>query len=111
MCIDQHLTEEEKACCFEPKQSASWPPPPPIERWLAELRATANSIHPTPSVLELVKINVQQQLKKVVSLPVVQEAWAGRGIGNLQGVHGWWYELGTGLVHDMNISVYAPKKK
>ena len=55
-------------------------------------------------MLELVKINIRHQLQKVLELPVVQEAWEGRGVGSLKGVHGWWYELETGYVHDLGIS-------
>lgn len=108
VCLDQHLTEKDKAECFEPSQSASWPPPAPIDKWLTPLRELAESYPHPPTVQELVEENVRKQVQKVVTLPVVQSAWEKFGKGVLKGVHGWWYELEEGLVHDLNVSVYGP---
>ena len=110
VCIDQHLTERDIVECFKTTQSTSWPPPAPIDQWLQPLRDLAESYPHPPTVLELVKANVQEQVKKMVELPVVQGAWASVPGGKaLKGVHGWWYELETGLVHDLNIGVYGPE--
>ena len=104
VCLDQHLTEIDIAQCFEPSQKATWPPPPPLDKWLTPLRDLAQS-YPHPTVQEIVEVNVREQVKKVASLPVVQDAWVQCG-GKLKGVHGWWYELETGLVHDLNVSTH-----
>ncbi|KXS19983.1 carbonic anhydrase [Gonapodya prolifera JEL478] len=58
---------------------------------------------PAPARLSLtVKLNVANSLRNVCLSPAVREAWKdGRDLS----VHGWVYDLGTGLVEDLGISV------
>lgn len=108
VCLDQHLTARDIAQCFEPSQKATWPPPAPIAEWLTPLRELAQS-YPHPTVQQIVEANVREQVRKVAELPIVQNAWEEKG-GNLKGVHGWWYQLETGLVHDLHVSVHGPSQ-
>jgi carbonic anhydrase len=53
----------------------------------------------------LCELNVIEQVRQVASLPVVHEDWAqGRELF----VHGWMYDLRTGLLHDMKTSICGP---
>ena len=119
VCIDQHLTERDKAQCFCKGERSNWPPRQPVDQWLQDLRNFAVSLppRPTPTVLNVVKMNVQNQVDNLLSLETVKTGWAPPPSpdGNepqegprLKGVHGWWYELDTGFVHDLNVSMYAP---
>lgn len=91
----------------EPKETASWPPPPPLDVWLTPLRDLAESLPQPPTVLELVQINIKQQVQNLVQTDVVRNHWAGTGRGRLVSVHGWMYELETGRVQDLNCSIYG----
>ncbi|PSR99057.1 hypothetical protein PHLCEN_2v4214 [Hermanssonia centrifuga] len=86
----------------KPLQTTNWPPPAPLDTWLAPLRELALSYPTPPSVLELVKANIQQQVMNLLKLPVVKNAWMG---GKLKGVRGWIYELETGHASDLGINV------
>ena len=90
------------------RETVSWPPPPPLDTWLAPLRALAESLPEPKTVLELVKANVREQVLTVVKSDVVQSHWfSPSGRGHLKGVHGWVYQLEDGLIQDLDISVYA----
>ncbi|KAJ3557889.1 hypothetical protein NM688_g1222 [Phlebia brevispora] len=110
VCLDEHLTQDQKAICFESRATATWPPPAPIDEWLTPLRKLAESYPHPPTLQELVEENVRQQVKKVVELPVVQSQ-LGKPGAKLKGIHGWWYELETGYVHDLNVSVYGARTR
>lgn len=113
VCLDHAV---DKAECFnpvdkkalqatDPRVTVTWPPPHPLDYWLASLRELALSFPTPPTVLELVKANIQVQ--NVVKSPAVQAAWNKTGPGKLIGVHGWMYELESGFVQDLGISVYG----
>lgn len=115
VCLDHAV---DKAACFnpvdtkllkatDPRETATWPPPHPLDYWLTSLRKLALSFPTAPTVLELVKTNIQVQVNNVVQSPVVQAALNKSGPGRLIGVHGWMYELETGFVDDLKISVYG----
>lgn len=93
----------------EPHETSSWPPPPPLDVWLTPLHDLAKSLPHPPTVLELVQINIKQQVLNLVQTDVVKNHWAGTGRGSLIGVHGWMYELETGLLQDLNCSIYGSK--
>lgn len=92
----------------EPHETATWPPPYPLDVWLTPLRHLAETQPHPPTVLELVKLNVKQQVENIVKTEVVRNHWAGTGKGSLIGVHGWMYELETGVLHDLHYSIYGP---
>ncbi|CAG8615225.1 990_t:CDS:2 [Acaulospora colombiana] len=50
----------------------------------------------------LVRLNVKQQVYNISATSIVQRAWAS---GNKLKVHGWVYDLGTGLLEDIDIGV------
>jgi len=53
----------------------------------------------------LCELNVMAQVAQVASLPIVLEDWAS---GRELFIHGWMYDLRTGLLHDMNTSTGGP---
>lgn len=90
------------------RETVSWPPPAPLDTWLAPLRELAESLPEPRTVLELVKANVVEQVANVVKSDVVQSHWyTPRGRGHLKGVLGWLYHLEDGLVEDLDISVWS----
>ena len=91
----------------DPRETASWPPPPPLNTWLQPLRDLALRSH-APTVRDLVILNVKEQVQNVASSEVVKSHWAGTGRGSLIGVHGWLYELETGMLQDLNCSIWGP---
>ncbi|KAJ3557888.1 hypothetical protein NM688_g1223 [Phlebia brevispora] len=116
-CIDKHLTQKERADCFEFEAASRWPPRAPLDQWLAPLRDFAESLDTPPTVQQLVEENVRLQVKKLIALPTVQDAWYNvdetlekadkETKARLQGIHGWWFDVHTGRVRDLNISVHA----
>ncbi|KAI0808923.1 carbonic anhydrase [Irpex lacteus] len=100
---EPHLTE--------PFHSTSWPPPAPLDEWLADLRHIAVKGKKALSVEELTEENVKKQVENVMKSKVVQKAWAHEGRSHLLGVHGWVYDVETGLVKDLGVSKYGPEPK
>jgi carbonic anhydrase len=49
-----------------------------------------------------VECNIQQQVLNLGTTTIVQKAWS---IGQKLTIHGWVYELGSGLINDLNISL------
>lgn len=94
----------------EPFHSTSWPPPAPLDEWLADLRHIAVK-GKALSVEELTEENVKKQVENVMKSKVVQKAWAHEGRSHLLGVHGWVYDVETGLVKDLGVSKYGPEPK
>lgn len=50
----------------------------------------------------LVELNVAEQVKHMATIPFVQESWED---GEFPYIHGWVYDLHTGLIKDLGISV------
>ncbi len=81
-----------------------------IDHWLSPIREIAHEHHaeldacPTQNarVDRLCELNVRQQVRNVTLNPITLAAWRE---GQDLTVHGWVYELSTGLVNDLNISV------
>ncbi|EIW56301.1 carbonic anhydrase [Trametes versicolor FP-101664 SS1] len=75
------------------------PPSDPLGRWLAPLTEIARGYE---DLQELIEANVRAQIENIVQTDVVKAAWAeGRDVQ----VHGWMYELETGRMRDLCISV------
>jgi len=82
----------------------------PLERWLQHVRdvRSANTMEldrPMDAELRkrrLCELNVMAQVESVSRIPVVRDAWRR---GQALTVHGWIYDLGDGLLRDLNISV------
>lgn len=128
------LAEEEKDLCFGPLEQKVLPESVdnPLSQWLAPLRkrveallneaSSASPPQPKPELEEVIKFNVTNQVNTLVDLPVVRNAWmrpedmnkiylgpeGERNRRRLLGVHGWRYNLETGLVDDLGISRYSP---
>lgn len=49
-----------------------------------------------------VECNIQQQVLNLGTTTIVQKAWS---IGQKLTIHGWVYELGSGLINDLSISL------
>ncbi|KAF7797576.1 hypothetical protein EIP86_008776 [Pleurotus ostreatoroseus] len=123
------LTAEDRALCFGPFEKTSWPPSDPLTEWLAPLKRRVEELlasdSPPAKLQQVIDINVQDQVQKIIALPVVQNAWVRledltrddrgpegeRERKKLAGIHGWCYELETGLVRDLGVSVASPNLK
>jgi carbonic anhydrase len=85
----------------------------PLEGWIAPirevLRAHAAELEalPDPEARwhRLCELNVQAQVRVLANLPTVREAWRR---GQPLALHGWIYDLGDGLLHDLDVSVDRP---
>ena len=84
-------------------------PPPPLDDWLAPVRAVAR-VHaaaldalPDPDARwrRLCELNVATQVEAVCASPVTRAA---RARGQHLVVHGWVYDIGDGLLHDLGLS-------
>lgn len=87
-----------------------------IDHWLSPIREIAHEhrheLEECPSqnarVDLLCELNVRQQVRNVTLNPITLAAWrAGQDLT----VHGWVYELSTGLVNDLNISVSSEEDR
>ncbi|KAF8911066.1 carbonic anhydrase [Gymnopilus junonius] len=81
-----------------------------LNRWLEPLTRIATSL-PLASVSEaealqlVVEANVKAQVEKLASTEVIRSAWTkGTPKGQKVQIHGWVYDLSTGLLKDLNIS-------
>ncbi|KAH9886646.1 carbonic anhydrase [Cubamyces lactineus] len=74
-------------------------PEGPLGRWLAPLTELARA---HDDLTDLVEANVRTQVENIARTDVVQAAWAkGKDVQ----VHGWVYELETGRLRDLGVSV------
>jgi carbonic anhydrase len=85
----------------------------PLEGWLAPLRSLHEThageltplADPTARWNRLCELNVMAQVRTVVKLPTVRDAWQR---GQRLVVHGWIYDLHDGLLRDLEVSVGGP---
>lgn len=82
-------------------------PSAPLIRWLTPLIDLALSLglstqKEADALPQLLEASVRQQVRHVAHTDIVQGAWKR---GTKVWVHGWVYEVGTGLVRDMECSV------
>lgn len=118
VCVDEDshakmrcfpLREDREYHETEPVHTTKWPPPAPIDRWLHKLREVA--VNERLTVEELAIQNIRMQVENVIRSPVVRQAWAHQARSHLLGVHGWLYDLETGLVKDLALTHYGPEPK
>jgi len=57
----------------------------------------------TERASRLVELNVKESVYNVCRTSIVQNAWAS---GQDLGIHGWVYDLGTGIITDLQVSSY-----
>ena len=81
---------------------------PPLERWLAPIRAIASeaqgelgSLDPQGRVHRLCELNVIAQVKTLATLSTITTAWAR---GQALALHGWIYDLQNGLLRDLEVT-------
>ncbi|EIW56303.1 carbonic anhydrase [Trametes versicolor FP-101664 SS1] len=75
------------------------PPADPLTRWLAPLTEIAREHE---DLTELVEANVRAQVANIAQAGPMAAAWAA---GKDVQVHGWVYELETGRMRDLGVSV------
>ncbi|KAH9851190.1 carbonic anhydrase [Lenzites betulinus] len=75
------------------------PPADPLGRWLAPLTELAREHE---DLTALVEANVRAQVEHIAESDVMKGVWAQ---GKEVQVHGWVYELETGLLRDLGVSV------
>ena len=86
--------------CLEAANHPPQPPVDPLHRWLEPLTELARSIPQAERTLPiLVKKNVEKQVQTLKSLGTVQKA-------NVK-VHGWIYDLSTGILNDKAVDLVA----
>ena len=81
-----------------------------IDHWLSPIRETAcrcrqelaNFTNMDARLSRLVELNVIDQVRHVVSNPIVLNAWAS---GQELMVHGWVYALHDGLIRDLKVTI------
>ncbi|TXT07208.1 hypothetical protein VHUM_03378 [Vanrija humicola] len=72
-----------------------------LGRFLAPLIALRHSLPDTATADDLVRANVAEGVKNAVASETIQTAWAQ---GKKVYVHGWLYDLKTGLLQDLHYS-------
>lgn len=77
----------------------------PIKAVYDEHAADLEDMEPDTAYERLCELNVIQQVKNTCELAVIQHAWQNKAELS---VHGLIYDLGSGLLHDLNISHSAP---
>jgi len=74
-------------------------------KFKTRIRNRESFLYAGPGTDNYGELNVIQQVRNVASDLFVQDAW---GRGQPLCVHGWVYELSTGLVKDLEVSVSGP---
>ncbi|KAI0698744.1 carbonic anhydrase [Earliella scabrosa] len=87
------------ACAKAAAAPSAAPPSSPLERWLAPLVEIAKNTE--GDLTALVEANVRAQVANIVKTDVIQHEWTKRDVQ----VHGWVYELETGRLRDLGITV------
>ncbi|CAG8575035.1 11292_t:CDS:2, partial [Acaulospora morrowiae] len=80
-----------------------------VDNWLCNLKdiywknkKLFNELSEEERINLLVRLNVKQQVYNVTATSIVQRAWAN---GNQVKVHGWVYDLSTGLLEDLKVDI------
>lgn len=87
-----------------------------LNRWLEPLTRLAASLHlssiPHAEALPIVvEENVKAQVENLAKTQAINDAWTkGTRKGQNVWIHGWVYDLATGLLKDLNISRGPPTK-
>ena len=74
-------------------------PDSPLKRWLAPLTELARKTD--GDLATLVEANVREQVANILKSEVIKQAWKKRDVH----IHGWVYELETGELRDLGVSV------
>ncbi|RPD70228.1 carbonic anhydrase [Lentinus tigrinus ALCF2SS1-7] len=94
------------AACAAAAQSSpsspSTPPKSPLERWLAPLTELARGLLGEGDMSGLVEANVRMQVANIAGSEVMQRVWAA---GKDVQVHGWVYDLESGRLRDLGVTV------
>jgi carbonic anhydrase len=104
------------AACYQASQAqqdvtvAAFPPTAPINRWLAPMLALTRSLPlsdvPAAEALNLVvEKNVVAQVDNLCNSEPITRAWSA---GKQLSVHGWVYQLGNGILKDLDVSRGPP---
>ena len=81
---------------------AAQAPGGPLGRWLGPLTELARGLGPDGDLTALVEANVRMQVENLAQSDVLQRAWAA---GKDVQVHGGVYDLATGRLRDLGITV------
>jgi len=84
-----------------------------VDKWIKPIRKTYDENRrelkaikdQTRRMERLVELNVVRQVRNVAADPFVTEAWAK---GQEVAIHGWVYELATGLIKELSINITGP---
>eukprot|EP01116_Phalansterium_solitarium_P002823 TRINITY_DN1310_c0_g1_i1.p1 TRINITY_DN1310_c0_g1~~TRINITY_DN1310_c0_g1_i1.p1 ORF type:complete len:247 (-),score=59.45 TRINITY_DN1310_c0_g1_i1:234-974(-) len=78
-----------------------------IDKWLGNIkdvyrlhRAELDDLSEEAKVKRLVELNVIEQVVNLRKTRIIQRAWSK---GNTVKLHGWVYELATGIIHDLQV--------
>ena len=89
------------------------PAPEPLEGWLAPVRSLRDrhagelaALDPADRTDRLCELNVAAQVRAVAKTGSVQRAWAA---GQPLAIHGWFYDLKDGLLHDLDVTLDRPE--
>ena len=89
------------------------PPSDPLNKWLKPLTELAfslkpkwSSMSPSQAVQYIAEENVKKQVETIVGQKIIEDVWKHEleGKGRKVRIHGWVYELSTGLLKDLNIT-------
>jgi len=82
---------------------------PPLQRWLAPIRALASvaqtdldSLDAPARAHRLCELNVMAGVRTLATLSTIRDAWAR---GQSLALHGWIYDLQNGLLRDLEVTV------
>eukprot|EP01017_Pseudomicrothorax_dubius_P028200 TRINITY_DN3336_c0_g2_i2.p1 TRINITY_DN3336_c0_g2~~TRINITY_DN3336_c0_g2_i2.p1 ORF type:complete len:252 (+),score=58.72 TRINITY_DN3336_c0_g2_i2:54-809(+) len=73
----------------------------PVKKVYHENEAELSKLPKEAMYRRLQELNVREQVSNCIRLPVVQKAW---NIGKELFIHGWFFEMETGKVMDLNIT-------
>ena len=89
--------------------------PEPLETWLTPIRAVRDrhadelaKLDPADRPDRLCELNVAAQVRSVADTPTVRGAWAA---GKPLAIHGWFYDLKDGLLHDLDVTLEGPEAR
>lgn len=87
------------SACSKAAQKAASEPGSALERWLVPLTELARNTE--GDLNALVEANVRLQVENILKCEVIEHEWKRRDVH----IHGWVYELETGKLRDLGISV------
>lgn len=87
-----------------------------IDNWLEYIQRTKEKYHATlfkfddPKIQldKMCELNVIEQVKNVCNTQIVQNAWK---TDQKISVHGWIYDIGDGLLKDLNVCITSPAEE